>query len=560
MVDVPNTPIPTTRPVARTIKERFQGSIPTFSEFRQSGFTDQQTWNAINAQTEVKLVDLEGATITLSAPPVAPTYDPNAKILINGTVTSGGVDYLMPFSDPAVISSRSDLSQPTGRTPHRFFVAASERFSGEGRNLDGGSQPEAFMAIIASNYARVFGNGCGTFATTTSDVSSPAQTSIISSRFCEAASERSLIVGSTMCRTSGPAALTDEEVTPRWGLTTTNRITNNTGVAQPFPPAGSQITYQTQSAPIVLQPGQAIHKRSLNSTQEAWLTTNGWLVARNVPHTVWPQKPNAYFNTATFCHSIISCSGVEVAMGSNNAAITSRGRIWSIEEDTVELPSQINGSGNCIVAVEGFYVYGQYNAFVASANVISTITDTGSNTTHNFVGGTRNATLGGPSTRQSAIIGGADNTIARVGGVIIGSFSSTLNSGSPQNNLPSGIYSSVSAFVSQTFSTVIGSLNVFLSGARSHVFGGRNVELVDADTVAFGSSATAITQTGANQNVRVAIKTTTGDITTVGKVKAAALEGVFPGPYASDAAAASAGVPVNGTYRKTGGTLAWRVS
>jgi len=35
---------------------------------------------------------------------------------------------------------------------------------------------------------------------------------------------------------------------------------------------------------------------------------------------------------------------------------------------------------------------------------------------------------------------------------------------------------------------------------------------------------------------------------------------VFPGPYADDAAAATAGVPVNGAYRKNGGSVAWRVS
>lgn len=33
---------------------------------------------------------------------------------------------------------------------------------------------------------------------------------------------------------------------------------------------------------------------------------------------------------------------------------------------------------------------------------------------------------------------------------------------------------------------------------------------------------------------------------------------VFPGPFADDAAAATGGVPVNGAYRKTGGTVAWR--
>lgn len=34
----------------------------------------------------------------------------------------------------------------------------------------------------------------------------------------------------------------------------------------------------------------------------------------------------------------------------------------------------------------------------------------------------------------------------------------------------------------------------------------------------------------------------------------------FPGPFADDSAAATGGVPVNGAYRKTGGSLAWRVS
>ncbi|MDH7638958.1 hypothetical protein [Sphingomonas oryzagri] len=34
----------------------------------------------------------------------------------------------------------------------------------------------------------------------------------------------------------------------------------------------------------------------------------------------------------------------------------------------------------------------------------------------------------------------------------------------------------------------------------------------------------------------------------------------FPGPYADDVAAAAAGVAVNAAYRKTGGSMAWRVS
>lgn len=34
----------------------------------------------------------------------------------------------------------------------------------------------------------------------------------------------------------------------------------------------------------------------------------------------------------------------------------------------------------------------------------------------------------------------------------------------------------------------------------------------------------------------------------------------FPGPFADDAAAATGGVAVNSIYRKTGGTVAWRVS
>lgn len=33
---------------------------------------------------------------------------------------------------------------------------------------------------------------------------------------------------------------------------------------------------------------------------------------------------------------------------------------------------------------------------------------------------------------------------------------------------------------------------------------------------------------------------------------------IFPGPFADDAAAATGGVPLNGAYRKTGGTIAWR--
>ena len=34
----------------------------------------------------------------------------------------------------------------------------------------------------------------------------------------------------------------------------------------------------------------------------------------------------------------------------------------------------------------------------------------------------------------------------------------------------------------------------------------------------------------------------------------------FPGPFTDDAAAATGGVPVNGAYRKTGGSVSWRVS
>ncbi|MFD1702484.1 hypothetical protein ACFSCV_05630 [Methylopila henanensis] len=41
-------------------------------------------------------------------------------------------------------------------------------------------------------------------------------------------------------------------------------------------------------------------------------------------------------------------------------------------------------------------------------------------------------------------------------------------------------------------------------------------------------------------------------------VHAVNLTGAFPGPYADDAAAGTAGVPIGGTYRKTGGVLAWR--
>lgn len=39
-----------------------------------------------------------------------------------------------------------------------------------------------------------------------------------------------------------------------------------------------------------------------------------------------------------------------------------------------------------------------------------------------------------------------------------------------------------------------------------------------------------------------------------------ALEAPLPGPFADDAAAATGGVAVNSAYRKTGGTVAWRVS
>jgi hypothetical protein len=47
---------------------------------------------------------------------------------------------------------------------------------------------------------------------------------------------------------------------------------------------------------------------------------------------------------------------------------------------------------------------------------------------------------------------------------------------------------------------------------------------------------------------------------TVAAAVAASAAAFFPGPYADDAAAATAGVAVGSTYKKTGGTIVFRVA
>lgn len=104
-----------------------------------------------------------------------------------------------------------------------------------------------------------------------------------------------------------------------------------------------------------------------------------------------------------------------------------------------------------------------------------------------------------------------------------------------------------------------------------------NAALNNERVVTFDPAGFAVVDTGPNGTLTVslfsvaqtnggypvtfnAVSETHIDVPSSGTMLTTANAGstIFPGPYASDAAAATAGVPLNGTYRKTGGAVSWR--
>ncbi|MFD1331571.1 hypothetical protein ACFQ4O_06110 [Methylopila musalis] len=546
-------------------EDRIALLIPTIEDYRQPGWTDQQAYDAAKIDRPGKLLDLAGQTITLSALPNVYLGNVNytgfdAPALYNGFVSVGGVVY--PMSGWGAVSSANNefpgFADPKNETPLRVFAAASESFAFDKAN-------GRCFSFISSSRARGRSRYSAIIASAQVDSSADTQSLIATSRMCENATERSAIVGGTMCRTLGYNALSAANTAKRWGFNKMWRITNNTGVAQSFPPANSGITYSLDAIPYVIEPGGVTHKTSLDADQKTWLSANGWAY-EEIDHNVWPNAPTATGGTF-FASGIYNSTGVEVH-GSNCAAIATRGFIWSSDDDTVERPSKVYGAGASSIAVQGVSLLGQYALVTASFNVNSVSTTSATQQSYNLVASSGEVDLEGV-TRHATVLSSRGAKVRGIRNALIATQDSAAGS-TTTSITGASVLSSTTSESRAAFSTVIGSTNVLSSAANSVSLGlrdsvnagtysvlmGRGGELVDGYTLAGAySTTTDRTPTGANRNITWRISHQTG---------VASFKGLnatnFPGPFANDAAAATGGVAVKSVYLKSDGTLAWRVA